>query len=137
MKTDWQRVERSLAQVEAYQASGQKAKVWAQAHGVNLRDLASWCAHAQRWRAAMAKRPGSPGHEGQASKRPLGFVAAQLPLAQGVRARAGQRAQPGGDAPSVRIELAIGHAHMVLHWPCEQAQSLVSWSQAMLAGRAP
>ena len=46
-------MERCLEQVAAYRASGQKAKAWAQANGVPLRALASWCAHARRWQARL------------------------------------------------------------------------------------
>jgi hypothetical protein len=40
---DRERVERCLEQVQAYRASGLKAKVWAHANGVSLLALQSWC----------------------------------------------------------------------------------------------
>ena len=47
-----------MEQVEAYRASGMKAKVWAEANGVPLGTLGSWCAHYRRW---QAKRNAGPG----------------------------------------------------------------------------
>ena len=62
---DRQQMERCLEQVAAYRASGQKAKAWAEAHGVALGTLGSWCAHAGRWRAKLegvvAGRSPAPG----------------------------------------------------------------------------
>lgn len=46
---DRARVPRCMNMVSAYLASGRKAKMWAQANGVNERILASRCAHARGW----------------------------------------------------------------------------------------
>lgn len=51
VKTDQAKVQRCMNMAAAYRASGHKAKVWAQANGVNDRMLSSWCAHAIRWQA--------------------------------------------------------------------------------------
>ena len=40
-----------MEQVQAYRASGMKAKAWAEANGVPLGTLGSWCAHYGRWQA--------------------------------------------------------------------------------------
>ena len=69
---DRERLERCLEQVQAYRASGLKAKVWAQANGMSLLALQSWCAHAGRWRARL------DGVEALPPARPSGFVAARL-----------------------------------------------------------
>ena len=61
---DRERLERCLEQVQAYRASGLKAKMWAQANGVSLLSLQSWCAHAGRWRARL------DGVEAMAPARP-------------------------------------------------------------------
>ena len=39
--------------MQAYRASGLRAKVWVEANGVSLRSLQSWCGHAGRWRARL------------------------------------------------------------------------------------
>lgn len=104
-----------LEQVAAYQASGQKAQEWAQAHGVPLRKLASWCAHAQRWRERLeGKTPPRRGVRPAAA--PLassgGFVAASLP--------------PLGTAATVRV-LLPGAAGVELHWPVSHTAELAAW----------
>jgi RecA-family ATPase len=43
----------TLLLAEVAPASGQKASQWAAEHGVPLRSLASWCAHAARWQARL------------------------------------------------------------------------------------
>ena len=50
---DRERLERCLEQVLAYRASGLKAKMWAQANGVSLLSLQSWCAHAGAGRVEL------------------------------------------------------------------------------------
>ena len=50
---DRQRMEHCLVQVVAYRASGQSSERWALANGIKPRELASWCAHAKRWRALL------------------------------------------------------------------------------------
>jgi len=110
---DWDRVHRCLAQVDAYLASGQKAKVWAQAHGVALRELASWCAHANRWRARL----GGAGGGDVRLAPPSGFVAAEVsrdPLGMSAR-------------EVVKIELSAGATAVTLHWPTTQSRELAAW----------
>ena len=108
-------MERRLEQVAAYQASGQKAAVWAQANGVPLRMLASWCAHASGWRAqlegkAPAERVRRPAAE--PAQAPGGFVAAGLP---GLAA-----------AAAVRVCLP-GTRGIELHWPLSHTAELAAW----------
>ena len=45
---DRQQMERCLERVAAYRASGQTAKVWAEANDIPMRVIASWCAHSRR-----------------------------------------------------------------------------------------
>lgn len=87
MGKDRQHVQRCMEQVEAYRASGMKAKTWAQANGVPLGTLGGWCGHYRRWRAlrdgvSAELAPGRPG----------GFVAARVALP--------------ANAASVRIEVS-------------------------------
>lgn len=102
-----ERMERCLEQVAAYRASGLKGKVWAQANGVPLRALSSWCAHAQRWQARL---------DGVSISAPAskvdGFVAARVPAAI---------------AATVRIELHAGSTRVELHWPVANARELAAW----------
>ena len=110
---DWQRVERCLAQVDAYKASRQKAKVWAQDNGVALRELASWCAHANRWRARL----NCAGDSDVALAGPKGFVAA----------RVAKDKPPMSPGDSVRIELQAGATAVALHWPTTHTRELAAW----------
>ena len=104
---DRQRLEQCLAQVAAYKASGLRANVWAQANGVSIRDLSSWCAHAQRWRARL------DGVEvAKPAPKAAGFVAARLPATS---------------AATVRIELHAGSTRLELHWPVANARELAAW----------
>lgn len=104
---DRERMERCLEQVAAYRASGLKGNAWAEANGVPLRALSSWCAHAGRWRARLdglsvpvpAPKVGS-------------FVAVRVPAAI---------------AATVRIELQAGSTRMELHWPVANARDLAAW----------
>jgi hypothetical protein len=96
-----------MEQVEAYRASGMKAKVWAEANGVPLGTLGSWCAHYRRW---QAKRDGGTSTE-PSSNRPAGFVAARVAL-------------PAAIASLVRIELNVGAARLELNWPLAHAREL-------------
>ena len=105
---DRQRMESCLEQVAAYRASGQKGRVWAEANGVPPRALASWCAHAQRWRARL-----DGVSAGLASAaRPGGFVAA--------------RVAPSAASPSVRLELSSGGTRLDLHWPLTHTRELAA-----------
>ncbi len=101
------RVEQCLEQVAAYRASGQKAKAWAEANGVELGTLGSWCAHARRWQARL---------DGVSAAAPTtgasGFVAA--------------RVAPGAALASVRIELKAGSARLELHWPMAHTRELAA-----------
>jgi hypothetical protein len=104
---DRERMERCLEQVAAYRASGLKGDAWAQANGVPLRALSSWCAHAQRWRARL---------DGVAVSAPTpkvgGFVAARVLAAT---------------AATVRIELHAGSTRVELHWPVVHTRELAAW----------
>ena len=106
---DREHVQRCMAQVAAYRASGLKAKDWAQANGVPLGTLGSWCAHYRRWQAKRNAGPGGASVE-HPTTRPTGFVAA--------------RAATPACAPSVRIELNAGAAGLELHWPLSHAREL-------------
>ena len=110
---DRERLERCLEQVQAYRASGLKAKVWAQANGVSLLSLQSWCAHAGRWRARL------DGVVAWAPARPSGFVAAQL-------APAALRPTEA-PAPSVRLDIGAGAVRVDLHWPLAHSTALAAW----------
>ncbi|SRR6266576_1773976 len=110
---DRQEIERCLAQVEAYRASGQKAKAWAQANGVELGTLGSWCGHARRWQARLE----GVSVERAAASASSGFVAARV------------AASPAATAATVRIELNVGGAgagaaRLDLHWPLTHAREL-------------
>ncbi len=104
---DRERLERCLAQVAAYKASGLKASVWAEANRVSIRELSSWCAHAQRWQARL---------DGVEMVKPApkvgGFVAARLPATS---------------AATVRIELQAGSTRLELHWPVANTRELAAW----------
>lgn len=104
---DRERMERCLEQVKAYQGSGMKAKAWADANGVPLRALSSWCAHARRWQARLDGVAASA-----AAPKVSGFVAARVPAAT---------------AATVRIELQAGSARVELHWPVANARELAAW----------
>ena len=118
---DRQRLERCLATVAAFRASGVKAKVWGPANGVALLELQSWCAHARRWRARLDEADGgvpvrSAGVGG--SVAPLGFVAARL---------AGSTTLALAGAASVRLELGAGAGRVDLHWPLAHVAALGPW----------
>lgn len=108
---DRQRMQDYLGHVAAYRASGKRAAQWAAEHGVALRSLASWCAHAGRWQARL------DGVNSCVVAKPAGFVAARLPAASA----------PG----SVRIELQAGSTALTLHWPTTHAVELAALLQAM------
>jgi hypothetical protein len=99
-----------MAQVAAYRASGLKAKAWAQANGVPLGTLGSWCAHYRRWQAKFDG--GVSASAGPAMTRSTGFVAACV-------------ATPAS-ASSVRIEVNAGVARLELHWPLAYARELAA-----------
>ena len=100
-----------MEQVEAYRASGMKAKIWAEANGVPLGTLGSWCAHYRRWQAK--REAGSVGAGGDLlTTRSTGFVAA--------------RVAPVAAASSVRIEINAGAARLELHWPLAHARELAA-----------
>ena len=110
---DRQRVEQCLLQVSAYQASGQKAKVWAAANGVALGTLGSWCAHAGRWRARLE----SVGVSAPATPGSSGFVAARVGPATPVAATA---------TATIRVELNAGATRVELHWPMANTRELAA-----------
>ena len=103
-----QQMERCLEQVAAYRASGQKAKAWAQANGVALGTLGSWCAHARRWQARLDGVAAAP----VAPSRPSGFVAA--------------RVAPSVASGSVHIEVNAGATRLDLHWPLAHTRELAA-----------
>jgi hypothetical protein len=105
---DRQQMERCLEQVAAYRASGQKAKAWAEASGVPLGTLGSWCAHARRWQARLE----GVGAEASPTTRPSGFVAA--------------RVAPSAATSSVRVELNVGSVRLDLHWPLAHTRELAA-----------
>ena len=108
---DRERLERCLEQVQAYRASGLKAKIWAQANGVSLLSLQSWCAHAGRWRARL------DGVEASLPARSRGFVAARLaPVAP-----------RSSEVPSVRLDIGAGAGRVELHWPLAHSRELAVW----------
>jgi hypothetical protein len=112
---DRQQMQRCLGQVAAYRASGLKAKAWAEANGVALGTLGSWCAHARRWQARLDGVVAEPS----APSRPSGFVAARVaPNAASASA-------------SVRIELNAGAARLDLHWPLAHARELAALLRAL------
>lgn len=110
---DRQHARRCMEQVEAYRASGMKAKTWAEANGVPLGALGSWCAHYARWQVRLegSGAGASPSAEPSAT-RPNGFVAARV-------------ASPG-TGTSVRIELSAGTARVELHWPLAHTRELAA-----------
>ena len=105
---DRQQMERCLERVAAYRASGQTAKVWAEANDVPMRVIASWCAHSRRWQARLdgISTVASP------APRPSGFVAA--------------RVAPIAALASVRVELNAGGARLDLHWPLAHTRELAT-----------
>ena len=107
---DRERVRQCMKQVEAYRASGLKAKAWAEANGVALGTLGSWCAHFRRWQAWLDG--GALAGADPSMSRPSGFVAARL--------------TPPATASSVRIELSVGTARLELHWPLAQTRELAA-----------
>ncbi len=103
---DRQQMEHCLEQVAAYRASGQKARVWAEANGVPAGTLQSWCAHARRWQARLDGVSPEPSP----AARPSGFVAA--------------RGAPGATPASIRVELNAGGTRLDLHWPLTHMREL-------------
>jgi hypothetical protein len=106
---DRQQMERCLERVAAYRASGQTAKVWAEANGVPIRAIASWCAHARRWQARLDGVDAGPS----AAPRSSGFVAARV-------------APSLGSTTSVRFELNAGTTRLELHWPLAHTRELAA-----------
>lgn len=108
---DREHVQRCMEQVQAYRASGMKAKAWAQANGVPLGTLGSWCGHYARWQAKHEGVVDAAGADG-ATVKPTGFVAA--------------RVGPVAVASSVRIELNCGPSRLELHWPVGSTRELAA-----------
>ena len=106
---DRQQMERCLERVTAYRASGQTAKVWAEANDIPMRVIASWCAHSQRWQERLdGLSAGASAAIGSS-----GFVAA--------------RVMPGvASSTSVRVELNAGAVRLQLHWPLAHARELAA-----------
>ena len=112
MDLDRQRLERCLERVVAYRASGLKATAWAAADGVELRELQSWCAHAERWRARLDGVALAP------PSQPRGFVAVRTAVAPSAPT-----------AASIRVELGVGvgAGRLDVHWPLSHARDLATW----------
>ena len=106
---DRERIERCLAVVAEYEATGHKAADWAAANGISIGNLASWCAHAGRWRARLGLQ-GPPNREVQASAH---FVRAALPAAS--------------KAATVRVEWPVAGGTATLHWPMSHVGELGRW----------
>ena len=104
-----QQMERCLERVTAYQASGQKATAWAEANDVPMRSLASWCAHARRWRAQLD----GVATQRSTATRSSGFGAA----------RVGSNAV---SPTSIRVELNAGATKVELHWPLAHTRELAA-----------
>jgi hypothetical protein len=105
---DRQQMERCLERVAAYRASGQTAKAWAEANGIPMRAIASWCAHSQRWQAKLEGVSAGPS----AAPKSSGFVAA--------------RVAPSAASTSVRVELNAGAVRLELHWPLAHTRELAA-----------
>ena len=105
---DRQQMERCLERVAAYRASGQTAKVWAEANDVPMRAIASWCAHSRRWQARLDGVSTGP----PAAPMSRGFVAA--------------RVAPSAVSALVRVELNAGGARLDLHWPLAHTRELAA-----------
>lgn len=111
MARDSQYSQRCMEQVDAYRASGLRAKVWAEAHGVPVGTLSSWCAHYGRWQAK--REAGSTSAVDDSLKpRPIGFVAARM--------------APLTGAGSVHIQVHAGVARLELDWPMAHARELAA-----------
>ncbi len=106
---DRQQMQRCLERVAAYRASGLKAKAWAQANGVALGMLGSWCAHAARWQARLDGGGATPS----AAPKPSGFVAARV-------------ASNALATTSIRVELNAGATRLELHWPVAHTRELAA-----------
>ena len=106
---DRQRTQWCLEQVAAYRASGQKAKAWCEANGMELGTLGSWCAHSKRWQ----DRLDGASVQAAAPLKPSGFVAAHR--------------APSAVLASVRVEVVAGAARLELHWPLAHTIELAAW----------
>ncbi len=109
---DRQQIEGYLSKVAAYRASGLKASEWAPAHGVTVRQLASWSAHAARWQARL------DGVEMQRRRRvgQASFVAGVLPAVA---------------ADVIKVEVPGAGGTVTLHWPLSQLRELATWLREM------
>lgn len=107
---DREQIEQCLQQLEAYQASGQRATEWAAAHGVTVRQLGSWKSNASLWRARLNGEEPARRARGQAT-----FVAATL---------------PAGTSATIKVELP-GAAGAIVHWPVAHARELAAWLREM------
>lgn len=103
------RMERCLEQVAAYRASGLKGDAWAQANGVPLRALSSWCAHAGRWQARL---DGAVAPAPAPAPKVAGFVGTRVPALS---------------AATVRIDMQAGSTRVELHWPVANTCELAAW----------
>ena len=105
------RLKRCLEQVQAYLACRLKVKIFAQADGVSLLALQSWCAHAGRWWSRLDSVEAVP----------------LATLSSFVAARLAQAAPRPSKAPSVRLDIGAGAGHVELHWPLAQSRELAIW----------
>ncbi len=109
---DRERIERCLAQVMAYRASGKKAKQWAAEQGLPLGTLTSWCTHAAGWQRLLDGQPKQPRKAAA-----TGFVGARIE-GETVGAVAGT---------TVRVDVRSGSTALSLHWPLVHASQLAAW----------
>ena len=112
MDLDRERLERCLAQVQAYRASGLKGTAWAAANGVELRELQSWCAHSKRWRARLDGVALAPLLQAN------GFVAVKAPMTPSPSMPATAR---------VCVDLGLGAGRLDVYWPLSHARELATW----------
>ena len=110
MDLDRERLERCLAQVQAYRASGLKGAAWAAANGVGRGELQGGCAHPRGGRAGLGGAARPPPVQA------CGFVALGAPMVPTTPA-------------SIRVELGLGlgAGRIDVHWPLSHARELATW----------
>ena len=98
-----QKIQEQLGELDAYHASGQRAKRWAQDRGLSLGVLSSWLSHEKRWRELLEDEGGErPGIEFFRMRRESCDVAAHEHI----------RVEVGG---------------VMLHWPLNRYEHLCEW----------
>lgn len=104
-----EQMQKCLATVAAFHATGQRVHEWAPANGVSARALSSWCSHAARWQAKLDGVHTPPGQRKKSATD--GFVSASLPQSIGA---------------IVRVEIQSGQSRIQLHWPLGHARELAA-----------